>query len=79
MRELSAQSRKIEVIAGELVEAGLPEEEADDMAALYEKAMMAGPAQRAQLLAKRGVEELAKRAWLDLSPTGEAWKWRGGV
>jgi DNA repair protein RadD len=76
MRELSAQSRKIEVIAGELVEAGLPGEEADDMAALYEKAMRAGPAQRAQMLAKRGVEELAKRAWLDLSPTAEAWKWR---
>jgi DNA repair protein RadD len=76
MRELSAEKRKIEVIAGELVKAGLPGTEADDMADMYARAMKASPADRARMLAKRGVEELAKRAWVDLSPTGEAWKWR---
>lgn len=78
MREMTAERRKIDVIAGELVKAGLQGEEADDMAAMYAEAMKKPAAERARMLAKRGVEELAKRAWVDLSPTGEAWKWRQG-
>jgi len=72
------RSADIKVIAGELVQAGLPGEEVDDMAALYADAMKMGPAERAQMLARRGVEMLGKAVRFSERPTDEAWRWRSG-
>lgn len=65
-------------VAGELVEIGVDETEADSMAGMYAEAMRLDPTKRARMLARRGVEELRKAAGVDLSPTAEAWRWREG-
>ena len=48
------------------------------MAALYADAMKMGPAERAQMLARRGVEMLGKAVRFSERPTDEAWRWRSG-
>jgi len=78
MLEMAARSRDIKVIAGELVEAGLPGEEADDMAGLYADAMKMTPHDRAVMMAKRGVGMLNGAVRYSERPTDEAWKWREG-
>lgn len=71
------RSDAIRVIAGQLVEAGVEGGDADDLAGLYADAMAAGPAERARMLARRGVEMLSREARYHERPTDEAWKWRG--
>lgn len=68
--------REVKVIAGELEKAGAPG--SLDLASIYGRAMKKDPAERARMLARRGMELLRSRAWTDESPTAAAWRSRGG-
>lgn len=68
---------EVRVIEGQLVKAGV--DDADDLAALYSKAMKEGPEARARLMARKGMELLRSRsAVADDSPSAWAWRSRGG-
>ena len=68
---------EVRVIEGQLVKAGV--DDADDLAALYGKAMKEGPEARARLMAKKGMELLRSRSAMpDESPSAWAWRARGG-
>ena len=78
--------KPLHVIAGELVEAGLGEEEAGSVAAVYERAMaMQGKERQRELLKfafraadKRAVQELAKLAGYNPRWSDWAWEYRTG-
>jgi superfamily II DNA or RNA helicase len=72
----AARAKDVRVIAGELVAAGLPGDDADSLAGMYADAMKADPAERARMLAKRGVKMLREAAGYSERPTDEAWRYR---
>lgn len=69
---------KLTHVAGELVEIGVERATAQDLGGLYDAAMSANTKERAQMLARKGVELLNATKYSDESPTAAAWRARGG-